>query len=493
MTDKAQSEVLGIVLLLALSMTTIGMIFAFGLPSVNQANDILSDNRIENEFSLLDSRVASTALGASEGQSLSMSVDQGTLAANPNGSYINITQEYAPGSTYDNRTLANVSIGYIRHEKAEGGSIAYEGGGVWKQGPESESTVMVSPPEFYYEGRTLTLPVFDIVNRTATTGERSGIQVNSAGDVKTLFPDPEYTPGPDEEDKDNPLDNGSIFVTVKSDYYQGWVKYFRSRTETNVTSVDESENKAKVRLEVPIAPPELDKAGVYEDSCTQNGALDCDDNFESLEQGSLPSADEYIRNTVDAARSQAASDPDAVWDRSCGSNCDEPLYYADGTTGSLTIDGETFDVDSNNVTVAVDNQGAGDLTINEVNIDNWDNNSVERLRILATGDITFNNGARNTDSKNSSKMIVYTESGNLVDFNGNQGADAYGVLYAPGSEVNLNGAPGWTWYGTIAAGEITNNGNPGDFREGSSVDLRPGDTDDPITYLHVTENRVRVR
>jgi hypothetical protein len=491
MKRKAQSEVIGVVILLALSITTIGMIFAFGYPSVTQANEILSDNRIENEFSLLDARVASTALGASEGQSLSMSVDRGALVTDRNGSYINITQEYDPGSTFDNRTLLNTSLGYIRHEKPDGGTIAYEGGGVWRNGPESNSTVMISPPEFYYEGRTLTLPIFNVVNSTTMVGS-GGIQVNSAGDVNTLFPDPDYTPGADEEDKNNPLNNGSIFVTVKSDYYKGWVKYFRSRTSTNVTSVDDAENKAKVRLEIPLAPTELDTAGVYEGSCDFNGAYSCGSGstFDSIEQGSLPSADEYIKDTVDAARSNGA-----VWDRSCGGDCDEPLYYADGTTGALTIDGETFDIGSNNVTVAVDNRGAGALTIDEVNVDGADDDEPERLQILATGDIKFpgNGGPRNTDSANSSKMIIYVESGSSVDFKGSMGGDSYGVIYAPGSELTISGGPGNSWHGTVAAGDITNNGNPGSFEEGGELELQPGDTDDPITYLHVTENRVRVR
>lgn len=531
---KSQSEVVGVVLLLVLSMTAISIIFAFGYPSLTEANEIVSTERSDNEFSLLDARIATTALGASQIQDFTLNIDDGKLVVEPEGARINITQEYpSANESFKNRTLYEAPMGHIVHKKGNGERVAYEGGGVWRSSDNSNSSLMVSTPEFHYEGQTLTLPLFNITRdlngssgsgQTAIAGERSNIRVVTEDGTRRMYPISEneqkdyntsgapeafgglYTTGevgdPDDsnvENRDNPLTNGTIFVTVESPFYEGWQSYFEQRTEGEVTEVNDSGNKVTMELDVPLEPTDIDSGGIFKDGClhTSGPDDDCDDTFDGgyKEGVTIPSTDEYIDNVVSDARSSGET-----WDNNCISGeCGgtHDLYYADGSTGSLVVDndinGDEFQVDDNTVKVAIDNEGDGPVDIGEIDIDEYNESESYRLEILVTGDIEFpaNSAPRNTDSMNSTKMIIYQKSDNEIEFRGNQGDDSYGVVYAPDSDVEFRGAPSWKWNGSIVANSMTNRGDPGTVEHGEDMVIKT-EIEDPITFLHITENRIEV-
>jgi hypothetical protein len=80
-------------------------------------------------------------------------------------------------SSGDTDTLFTVPMGAIAHERGET-SIAYQGGGVWRNDTEQGSR-MISPPEFYYRDAALTLPVITI-NGTGTSSNSLEIERQDA-------------------------------------------------------------------------------------------------------------------------------------------------------------------------------------------------------------------------------------------------------------------------------------------------------------------------
>lgn len=97
---------------------------------------------------------------------------------------------------------------------------------------------MLSSPEFHYRGATLTFPVVRM-NQDGTTSIASGsptatiVQVASPTDI---YPDAGTTYSGTTNEYLNPADNGSVFVDINSEYYEAWAGYFRSRTDGTVTT-----------------------------------------------------------------------------------------------------------------------------------------------------------------------------------------------------------------------------------------------------------------
>src|SRR5665648_1088460 len=65
--------------------------------------------------------------------------------------------------------------------------IAYEGGGVWMKYPKGDA-IMLSPPEFHFNGETLTLPIIRLLGNEYTSGTGT-VQFKVTKDNSTIrFP-----------------------------------------------------------------------------------------------------------------------------------------------------------------------------------------------------------------------------------------------------------------------------------------------------------------
>jgi hypothetical protein len=122
--------------------------------------------------------------------------------------------------------------------------VGYEGGGVWSKYPTGKA-VMISPPEFNYNGETLTLPVMCIKGNTSISGETDvGMTVSSNNMPTVLYPDPVK-----DSRMINPLKSDKVLIYIKSDFYNAWADYANTLAYTSAT-VDEANNTAVVELEV---------------------------------------------------------------------------------------------------------------------------------------------------------------------------------------------------------------------------------------------------
>lgn len=243
-------------------MGPIGYVFVFGMvllgatAIVTVSGSVLNDTqqqaeieRAEKAMAKFDSRAALVALGESAGQSVSFGQGSGALETEPDAGYMAI-RHVNHSNAGNSVELFNKSLGSVVYE-VDRTAVAYQGGGVWRLGPDGEAQ-MVSPPEFHYRGQTLTLPVIRLSGQTRAAGSvRAEIDAQNTG--REVFPN-ESASYPTGRSFENPVKNGSIFVEVESQYYQGWATYFRQRTNGVVTVFD-SNRTTRVELVSLGGPP----------------------------------------------------------------------------------------------------------------------------------------------------------------------------------------------------------------------------------------------
>ena len=229
--ERAQSEVLGTVLLLGLTVAVVGTTVALGGAALDDSQRTADLQRVEGAMTQVDSKASLVAHGGSPSQRLRLGVGRnGDLRVDEGAGKVVIEVETEDG-TYTNET----ALGAIVYERGDE-VVAYQGGGVWRA--NADGAWMVSPPEFHYRGDTLTLPLVTVV------GERSlseSVIVRESGKGPTgLF---------ESRNLSNPLLGGNVTITVESEYAEGWARFFESRTEANVTLLSSETVRVKLRTE----------------------------------------------------------------------------------------------------------------------------------------------------------------------------------------------------------------------------------------------------
>ncbi|WP_415381137.1 hypothetical protein [Halosimplex sp. TS25] len=464
---RGVSNVLGIVLLFAVVIAGTALVVSIGAAALDDTSNGLDVSRAEKTLTQFDSRSAMVALGGTSHQGVSLSAASGAAyRVDDAAGWMNVTIYNQTAD--ETETLTNVTLGAVRYENGDH-DIAYQGGGVWK-GTEA-GTVMLSPPEFHFRSATLTLPIIT-VDGTSTLG--SGVTVSKADQTRVRYPN-----ATDDADFTNPLDMGYVNVTVHSDYYEAWGRFFAQRTEGNV-SYNHTRGTARAKLVVPFdATYDQVLAATQPGGIRMNGN---DDPPDRSETGiNYPLADERIEDRID----ECESDDDACDDISPDSTVSITsggTYYADSYfSGTLDVDNPGDDV-----TVVVDEN----FSPEEVTITGSHN-----VTVLVRNSFDMGSGDDLNDGGQAGKFSVVMHSDGAVNGNGN--FKLVGLLYAPGSDCNMNGGGSVepNVVGGVVCESVTVNGNPNDFEYDPSVedtDLKLTGDITPVTYLHVTENPVNV-
>lgn len=238
-----QSEVIGVVILMSFTIITVLMIvFATGGISGNVASQA-ADEGMKNQFAQMDSQISSTVFSGSYSGSRAVNIQMegGVIESDPDDSRMKVVFDEEGGPE---KTLVDTTLGSIEYREGDD-IVAYEGGGVWRSSADSDGSVMISSPEFHYGGegaqQTLTIPIISIDSENSFSGDRGSVSVRSAGTEVKHGDSP----------LDNPLTEGDVKVTVESDYYQAWGKYFDQRTESVVIDRDSDEKSVTVELSAP--------------------------------------------------------------------------------------------------------------------------------------------------------------------------------------------------------------------------------------------------
>lgn len=238
--ERGQSEVFGAVLLVGLVVLAATLLAVFGTATVDQRQERAAVGQAETGFEQLDARTSRVAFGRASVQEVDLggTADEGTYATRPDAGWMRVSVVNAStGATA--AAVANVTLGSVVYRNGET-TLAYQAGGVWRS--DGGSASMVSRPEFHFRNDTLTVPILATRGDGAVDGS---VQVTSAGSPERRFPNRSAN-------LTNRVEDAKVAVTVNSDYYLAWARYFREQTGGYV-SVDHARETATV---VFLALPE---------------------------------------------------------------------------------------------------------------------------------------------------------------------------------------------------------------------------------------------
>ena len=277
-SPRAQTNPVAIALLTGLVVTGALTVVVFGGGVIDEVSNSAATQRAAQEMTQFASETAAVALGGSDRRRVVFSATEGTLTTQPDASWICIQN----GTAGDRELVLPDSVGTCENKRTPMGAavydtgdgrVAYEGGGVWTT-DSNGNTRMVSPPEFHYQGQTLTLPVVQLHGDVRAAGPQVGL-VATAGETNQV-------------DISNPLPekSGTIYVTIGSEFYQAWGRFIAERTDGRVVELDHDAGTVTVELVVP-SPPTINQA-VYASS-TEDEALQVDAAMvDSYDSGQSP-------------------------------------------------------------------------------------------------------------------------------------------------------------------------------------------------------------
>ncbi len=424
--NRAQSSVLGYVLILGISLAVVSLTVVMGAQAIGDLEQTMTDKKAENAFTAIDSRAATVAFGDSTVQTIRTGIPTGdgaSVEARPAG---HLKLAYENGSVIHNETLGAIEY------RNKGTVIAYQGGGVWRG--TGENARMISRPEVHYTKGTLTLPIIVV---TPGSGDTSGDQIRIVENQTTTGLGPGV------------VENQIIRLSITSEYYAGWAQYFQNRfddinVETDHANQTTSVDLGQIGFETRFDQAILAEGGDVEVSTGNsevNGPVTAEGEVTTGAAGSVSGAvtenynsdldllDALIETKVNDAQSN-----DAVTDiqLSGGEVLQGGQMYRDPNGFGLgNSDTVTADLTNGDVTLVVE----GDIALNggELMVTNPNNN---RLRIFTTGNLTLHNGRAFVDptgSVNATHLQVYGQSDMLV---GMAGGSTYfeGVIFAPRNE-----------------------------------------------------------
>jgi hypothetical protein len=400
----------------------------------------------------LDSKASLVAHGSSDTQRVDLGgTGRGTAGVDESSGQMTVR---IINGTDGNETILDEELGTVTYERGRT-TLAYQGGGVWRR--EGNGSVMVSPPEFHYDGGTLTLPLVRV--------RSDGISGRSVRIVQRTPTDGRFP----NATRSNPLTKGQVHVTVQSDYYQAWGTYFAERTSGNVT-YDHANRSATIELITPF------NEGFDNILATTEGGI------EPKGSGDVPSPSESGLNYPPA-------DPqiDSRIDDCLDGNCQSWSPGSDITTAGRhytesDVKNEDFDIDTSGGDVELVVNGT--FKPDEVTVSGANNATV-----YVNDDTTFGEANAGGDPE---QFRVLVDSSGDVEMKGS--AVFVGLLYAPGSTVELRGSGLIT--GGVIGESITIRGNPANnFQHNSSVNdiqLGVGGGEPPVLYLHVSVTTVDI-
>ncbi len=456
-SEGAEAEVIGHVIILSITILGIGMITLFGLPAIYTLEDMANSKNVEQAFTVLDSRASRVTLGDSPLQITNIELGGGTLTVEPNSSK-------NPSYMVINSSDFNFTIpmGKIRYSLGDR-TVAYEGGGVWAQYPGG-GTVMLSPPEFHYNGWTLTLPVINVSGNMSVGGKGTAVVSIKKNVIIIQYPNASFTK------RINPVNtsDGKLYIYIRSDFYKAWADYAKSLGYTKVNT--DSNNNANIELTVVPS------------------------NLGYIMELNLPQTYRAINasNQTPLTNFSFKIEPDhnnLKWDLRAKSG-DKTLIF--------NFNGPSKDP-GDNLTLQIGYQDG-----NDTHTETWE----------GTDMFTLQGGFFSIDLLNKSKTLIYKDIDNIGTNNG-AACTPYGskisgivepdfswddlVINTTGTNPNktqslYNITQHYFWKmaqeGDITFGDCADGGNEPET-DGSTmlIDYIPSNT---LTYLHVTENRADV-
>jgi flagellin-like protein len=465
--SRGQSSPIGYVLIFGITIAAAVAIVTFGAVALDDIQQDSSVRQAEQAMTQFDSQAAQVALGDSTSKSIALG--RGDYRVNETAGTVTIRHENWDNNGASEEILPPTDVGMVTYERGDT-TIAYQGGGVWRQDPQGDAQ-MISPPEFHYSGSTLTFPLITVQGDAARNGDsRISVSKLSSSDI---FPDGSSTYDGSTDPYENPTQNGSILVDIESDYCTGWQSYFAGRSEGVIKERcgEGQQGRVTVDLTVPLNE-NFENVITVTDEYDSKGKND-DQNFVRANKPSVSSAVE--EKSADCQNNGCSDLSTAL-----GSTVDDGTYYA---SGDVSFNGETFDTTNGNITMIID----GHLTISGSNDITGDGEVRVYTRKAYVLQDSINQGGL------ARQLQIYVHSNaDQIEHKGN--SHLTGVVYAPNTDFEQRGSG--VVKGAIIGETVTVRGNPSNtFQTDSSLDDFEADildARDPITFLHITENEIQV-
>jgi hypothetical protein len=466
MTTRAVSNPVGVILILGMTVLSVGALLAVG-------GAVIDDTRADAERSQMGNAMASFASKASL-VGLGESGHQRFALGRTTAGRVDVREDAGRVDVYieqngTNVTVADTTMGALVYEQ-DGREIAYQGGGVWER--QGDFSRMRSPPEFHYRAETLTFPIINVTGSGSVSGDVRG-SVQSQREPTPLYPNVT-----EDEDFENPLTNGTVYVEIESDYCRGWQSFFESRTQGGIEEGCEDGDAGAVVVDLTVALDPTFGTAVTAGRIDNDGAT-----ISSTREGiKAPSASSRIEDRIDDCKTNGCNE----WTSSPTGG----TYYTEtgDDFGGLNIDtNDDVDLVINDLTGGVDI--SSDITVSGTGNVN--------VYLRTDGDITMGGSTSINDGGNPDQFIMYVHSD--VPAIKLTGSPTYvGGIYAPNTAMEGDQGGG----GGCGAGNVEVIGSVvvdnfcfrnGEFTHDPSMeDIEPDISADTVKYLHVSENRVDV-
>lgn len=257
--SRGQTAPIGVVLVVAIVLIGTVAVVATGAGALADAQRQAELDRAEHAMTQFDSRASLVTLGESDLQSIALGASgRGQWDVDPDAGWVRIEHLDSAGNV--DETIYNDTFGAFVYRNSDA-TVAYQGGGVWRSDTGTGS-VMVAPPEFHYRDETLVFPIITVTGSDSASGTHRKAVVTGSDDTTRVFPvDGGTAPNGAGAPYDhlvngthppyvNPVSGGNVTVTIQSEYYDAWGRFFEARTGGDVV-FDHDARTVAVELTAP--------------------------------------------------------------------------------------------------------------------------------------------------------------------------------------------------------------------------------------------------
>jgi hypothetical protein len=234
--EEGVSEVFGYVIILGIALTCLAMLTLYAAGAINTSKDDSQMKSVSQAFTVGDSRLSKARFSTSIFQETPFKLNDGVMFVNGSSEDSYIVVYGIDGTPVYNGTMGTIKC------VTDSGEVGYQDGGVFALYPDG-SSIMLSPPDFDYNGVTLTLPIMHIDGNSSASYSDSAVLLDAASVGETILIYPNKSVG------FNPLpQNKTINITIKTDYYKAWESYINERTRATAVT-----NPAKKMVNISLS------------------------------------------------------------------------------------------------------------------------------------------------------------------------------------------------------------------------------------------------
>lgn len=226
---------MGYSLILGIVIVSVGLMTVSSFPVLSDLKDSVFMETSLESLSIVDGRISMVAFGTTPSQPSRFDLNGGKLVvSNDTDSRVTVTVNNSSGVR---KEIFNKSLGKLEYIVGDQ-KIGYENGGLFRKYPEG-NTVMILPPEFHFNGETLTFPIIGINGIDSISG-KGVITINSNSKKNPVIIYPNVS-----NKFKNPINSSDtvkqVEIRIKSEYYNSWEQYIKERTEANPTKNDSTQ------------------------------------------------------------------------------------------------------------------------------------------------------------------------------------------------------------------------------------------------------------